>query len=490
MPFGKLIMDFVEDLFDGSDSEPESYEITPEDDANDELFSDNKFPVTKALGNYSSEEIVWMRPQEIVENPKLFVDGGGTTDICQGDLGDCWLLSAFAVMSQYPELLKNVIPEQSFDPEEGYIGEFKFRFYQYGKWVEVKVDDRLPTKNGKLAYVKSESDNEMWGALIEKAFAKLNGNYSNLEGGHACEGMVDLTGGTAELIKLKDMDAHELFEEISECIEDGSLLSTSIQANPHEVEAKKDNGLICGHAYSITGATSFLVNDEDIYHCIRIRNPWGQVEWKGKFSDNDEIWNENIKSKTRFARDNDNDGEFWMDIEDYKNEYTKLEICRINIHDFEGEGKWDEQTMNGEWSNELDTAGGCLNNYEEFIKNPFKVIEVTGGKDSDECVIALQQKHRRKKKHQGIPMLNIGFCVFKLDEDIEESDVLSDMVTRSTRPISISPFINMRDLTKRIKLPGAGKYVIVPSTFRSGAEGKFFMRVYVEKPNYSRQTFW
>lgn len=107
-----------------------------------------------------------------MNDPKMFIGGASRFDITQGMLGDCWLLAAVAALCQYEGLLYQVVPpDQSFSASD-YCGVIRFRFWQYGRWEEVVVDDRLPTYNNKLVFLHSAQNNEFWSALLEKAYAK------------------------------------------------------------------------------------------------------------------------------------------------------------------------------------------------------------------------------------------------------------------------------------------------------------------------------
>uniref|UniRef100_A0A914CPI3 Calpain catalytic domain-containing protein n=1 Tax=Acrobeloides nanus TaxID=290746 RepID=A0A914CPI3_9BILA len=107
------------------------------------------------------------------------------------------------------KLFFKVVPmDQSFSKEHGYVGVFRFHFWQYGTWKEVIVDDLLPTIEGQHYGVSSSDPEEMWGSLLEKAYAKLHGSYEALDGGATRSALVDLTGGLSDLILLKDPPAN------------------------------------------------------------------------------------------------------------------------------------------------------------------------------------------------------------------------------------------------------------------------------------------
>ena len=87
------------------------------------------------------------------------------------------------------------------DPDQNFMdsnGKFHFRFWDFGEWKTIEVDDFLPTFSGKLRCAKSNNSAEFWSALAEKAYAKHYGNYAQaLDGGLTEEALEDLTGGIA-----------------------------------------------------------------------------------------------------------------------------------------------------------------------------------------------------------------------------------------------------------------------------------------------------
>ena len=149
------------------------------------------------------------RPHEFMDEPKLFEDGIEYFDILQGDIENCWFLSAWAALALRPSLVQKLFITQEYNEE----GIYRLRLLKNGEWHWVTIDDYIPCYyNGRPMFTRGNGM-ELWVILLEKAFAKLHGNYHWLEYGHAYEAMIDLTGCPVICISLRENDQFDIDSE-------------------------------------------------------------------------------------------------------------------------------------------------------------------------------------------------------------------------------------------------------------------------------------
>ncbi|XP_068821027.1 calpain-3 isoform X7 [Capricornis sumatraensis] len=467
------------------------------------LFEDRVFPAgIQSLGSHELSQktkmkaITWKRPKEICENPRFIIGGANRTDICQGDLGDCWFLAAIACLTLNERLLFRVIPhDQSFT--ENYAGIFHFQFWRYGDWVDVVIDDCLPTYNNQLVFTKSNHRNEFWSALLEKAYAKLHGSYEALKGGNTTEAMEDFTGGVTEFFEIKDAP-RDMYKIMKKAIERGSLMGCSIDTIvPVQYETRMACGLVKGHAYSVTGLEEALYKGEKV-KLVRLRNPWGQVEWNGSWSDSWKDWSYVDKDeKARLQHQVTEDGEFWMSYDDFIYHFTKLEICNLTADALESDKlqTWTVSVNEGRWVRGC-SAGGCRNFPDTFWTNPqyrLKLLEEDDDPDDSEVIcsflVALMQKNRRKDRKLGANLFTIGFAIYEVPKEMHgnKQHLQKDFFLYNASKARSRTYINMREVSERFRLPPS-EYVIVPSTYEPHQEGEFILRVFSEKRNLSEEV--
>ncbi|ERE70821.1 calpain-3 isoform 1 [Cricetulus griseus] len=459
------------------------------------LYLDPEFPPDETSLFYSQKfpiQFVWKRPPEICENPRFIIGGANRTDICQGDLGDCWFLAAIACLTLNERLLFRVIPhDQSFT--ENYAGIFHFQFWRYGDWVDVVIDDCLPTYNNQLVFTKSNHRNEFWSALLEKAYAKLHGSYEALKGGNTTEAMEDFTGGVTEFFEIKDAPS-DMYKIMRKAIERGSLMGCSIDTIvPVQYETRMACGLVKGHAYSVTGLEEALFKGEKV-KLVRLRNPWGQVEWNGSWSDGWKDWSFVDKDeKARLQHQVTEDGEFWMSYDDFVYHFTKLEICNLTADALESDKlqTWTVSVNEGRWVRGC-SAGGCRNFPDTFWTNPqyrLKLLEEDDDPDDSEVIcsflVALMQKNRRKDRKLGANLFTIGFAIYEMHGN--KQHLQKDFFLYNASKARSKTYINMREVSQRFRLPPS-EYVIVPSTYEPHQEGEFILRVFSEKRNLSEEA--
>ncbi|XP_050555726.1 calpain-A isoform X2 [Spodoptera frugiperda] len=505
----KMFMPTGEQLFWLGETRPSSFgpasyqdfkEIRARCYSEGRLFEDPEFPANDRSLYYKERldrPITWLRPKEICDDPQLFVEGYSRFDVQQGELGDCWLLAAVANLTLHRKLFFQVVPDdQSFDEE--YAGVFHFRFWQYGRWVDVVIDDRLPTYRGKLVFLHSSEQSEFWSALLEKAYAKLHGSYEALKGGSTCEAMEDFTGGVTEMYDVAELPPN-FYTILLKAYERNSLSGCSIEPDPNILEAETPVGLIRGHAYSITKVKYVDIETpgrSGKIPLLRLRNPWGnEAEWNGPWSDKSPEWRFIPESeKEEMGLTFDDDGEFWMSFKDFVTHFSRVEICNLNPDSLDPEEcpegctkKWEMSVFEGEWVRGV-TAGGCRNYLETFWKNPQYTVtlqDVDEGDEENKCtiIVALMQKNRRSQRHQGLECLTIGFAVYRLPDYGRVPKPLDVNFFKYNASVGRSQaFINLREVSARFKLD-PGSYVIVPSTFDPDEEGEFLLRVFSEKSN-------
>ncbi|KAJ6629844.1 hypothetical protein B0H10DRAFT_1985516 [Mycena sp. CBHHK59/15] len=254
------------------------------------------------------------RVSELFENPQFFVGGPYSNEIIQGQkCSNCWFISALASTSTVKGLV-----EKFCVARDEQVGVYGFVFWRDMRWVSVIVDDLLYTsfpkfeelsltekalfQNDKdkynasarkgsktLYFAKSGTVGETWVPLIEKAYAKLHGDYGSLCGGYASEGTEDLTGGVSSFIQCKDILDKDKFwnEELMKANWDRIFACSFQGLNPTRSGNFNAtiNGLWGNHSYSVLRTLEYMGK-----RFLVVRNPCGQAEWTGPWSDGSKEW--------------------------------------------------------------------------------------------------------------------------------------------------------------------------------------------------------
>ena len=174
----------------------------------------------------------------IFEDPKFTVDGYSSSDIKQGANGDCWWLAGVATIAHRKDLMGKVCVARDED-----CGVYGFVFQRDGEWISTLVDDNLYLKakdfdyygdvydaTGKkgrkhrknkqtgsdaLYFARCDDPNETWLPLLEKAYAKVHGDYEAISGGWPGEAVEDMTGGVSTtLASNRVLSKEKLWKEL------------------------------------------------------------------------------------------------------------------------------------------------------------------------------------------------------------------------------------------------------------------------------------
>ncbi|GAB3883178.1 hypothetical protein GCM10029964_042070 [Kibdelosporangium lantanae] len=213
---------------------------------------------------------------------QAFVKGAGDAnavdpnDIRQGQLGDCYLCAAMmAVARARPGLVQSMITKLD-------NGSYNVTLHiKDGRWdrnstqVVTVTPDFPVTGRGEAAYVKpgdsDEGGPELWGMLIEKAYAQARGSYSAIRSGNSGTAAAMIVGGASKEYKVADTSA----AEIGKIVDDALKRRLPVTANTMGTEKSKIDA-DTWQASGVVGHHSYAVKSVDVAAgTMSLQNPWG-----------------------------------------------------------------------------------------------------------------------------------------------------------------------------------------------------------------------
>ncbi|KAF1949734.1 cysteine proteinase [Byssothecium circinans] len=388
----------------------------------------------------------------IFEKPSFTVDGFSGSSVKQGQVGDCWFIAALSTTCSKPSLMEKICVER--DEECGVYG---FVFFRDGEWISTVVDDNLylsnkdyegtydpegekgteyktihQTGSKALYFASSTNPNETWLPLMEKAYAKVHGDFEAIDGGQSGEGVEDLTGGVNTVIKLnRVMSKEKLWQELLQV--NKQFLFSAISLDKSE---DPRFGLPTNHTYSILRAVEEEDEQGQKKRLVQIRNPWGKPaaanngEWNGAWSDGSEEWTAFWLQKLNYSFAKN--GIFWMSFNDVCKYFAELDRTRL----------FDE-----EWTVVQRWASSGVAWMTGYLNTKFIVDIKKGGP----TVFVLSQLDERY--FMGLD----GRYTFNLHFILKEADSTSaDYIVRAR-----CPRVNSRSVSAEIDLE-PGTYEVIP----------------------------
>ncbi|CAB1317128.1 unnamed protein product [Coregonus sp. 'balchen'] len=359
-----------------------------------------------------------------------------------------------------------VPPAQPQWGERGYRGSFLFRLWQHGRWTEVTVDDRLPCLGGKLCFSRCQSPTAFWVALLEKAYAKLQGSYEHLWAGQVSEALVDLTGGLAERWSLGDGGTEEdqgrgssdsdwvrrrrLDLDLLHAVREGCLVSCSVHSAPGVINWPLSPG--SGEGWNSLDPTCTL-------------NLLGRAQEA-------EFWVDETEFLLQF-----DDVTVWYPINE-EGHLQSIYSGELLTHSHQTGDRW----VKGH------SAGGCRNN-SSYGSNPQFWLQVF---ERGEVLVSLLQ-HRRYSRNTGRHYTQSPEEGSSTTQHQHYQAIALHMWKVENKRLNLSGTLNSppcasthchayeREVVLHTHLD-PGFHLLIPSTFLQGGEGSFLLRVFSSSP--------
>lgn len=313
-----------------------------------------------------------------VPNIKLFGDID-PSDIGQGSVGDCWLMSAISALAEYDGAIARLFRKTKDVKHLPRAQESRYvvTLWDVSTWaeVDVEIDERLciNPKNRALFGCNPSVDGELWACYLEKAVAAHCGGWDQIDGGTPNHAFRLLTGCKEQYLfrvpaegngfrcyggfnpndqrwenfknsphdgfrglwpmawpavggggdRMMTVDQAEMFHRMC-AWEDASYIMCAGTKAGHDSDDTA--GIVDGHAYTILSVVENVAGSG--YNMVKVRNPWGRGEFKSGMWDDDGLgWDQFLAVKSALKPVVANDGVFWVSEDEFFKYFKSINLC-------------------------------------------------------------------------------------------------------------------------------------------------------------------
>eukprot|EP00930_Biecheleria_cincta_P001201 TRINITY_DN102362_c0_g1_i1.p1 TRINITY_DN102362_c0_g1~~TRINITY_DN102362_c0_g1_i1.p1 ORF type:complete len:662 (+),score=86.37 TRINITY_DN102362_c0_g1_i1:49-1986(+) len=232
------------------------------------------------------------------------------SDIAQGDLASCYFLATLAsIADTHPDIIVNMFKHRLLWKHQHPV--YTSEWLLGGAPTLVAVDEVVPAWDNAPMFVSFTEKHAMWPLLLEKAWAKIFGNYKNIEYGYGVEAFKAVTQAPVDYLYLEDFGSYVFSKDaVWESMLDAVKRNFPMVAGTGD---NTTNGIAAGHVYAVRAAE--LKETGGIKHgAVRLYNPWSYSKYQGDMpNDIDELAS----------------GDFWMKFDEFVAAFQSVTIARV-----------------------------------------------------------------------------------------------------------------------------------------------------------------
>ena len=243
-------------------------------------FIDNSFPSqnfsskTENLLQIDNSNIVWKTAKEIFgENVKIFGETTSVKDIKLGPAENSYFLSAISSLSEFPNIILQLFRTVSL-PNDGSPIEVCMKID--GEWTVIFLDDKfMVNKENNMPIFSTSPTKNIWGMILEKAWAKSCGGYENIINGTSKEIFEAFTPFRIIEIDIKKDENEAFWKYLYTAFEYNCMMTCLTKGNITDLESI---GFISNHSFSILGYEENELNKNSIIKLLKMRNPLSIID--------------------------------------------------------------------------------------------------------------------------------------------------------------------------------------------------------------------